>query len=435
MATVAEIPVPASPASPFLHGLADVLARCGLDPHALRQTHPFLFANQTLSLRADSLAAIDALIAAIEAVIASPAWQDAVWQEKPERTRRDDCIPAVCMGYDFHLDAAGMPWLIEINTNAGGLLLNACLLEAADPAAGRALRATVLAMFQETWRQWQAGRQAPRPLARLAIVDDAPGTQYLAPEFMLFQQLFAEAGISAVITDPASLVWHADTGTLHLAGEAHAPFDLIYNRLTDFYLTGPTHGTLSAAWQAESVAITPHPLAHARYADKRHLVRLSDDHWLREAGIPAPQRRILRAGIPPAFIVRQTATTGATQTLGTEHGLPEDALWSARKSLFFKPTAGYGSRAVYRGDKLTRKTFTEILAGDYIAQTMKPPGVRPHLSSGTDATAPPTLKFDLRAYVFAGKPQCYAARLYQGQTTNFRTPGGGFALCCPIAAV
>ena len=37
------------------------------------------------------------------------------------------------------------------------------------------------------------------------------------------------------------------------------------------------------------------------------------------------------------------------------------------------------------------------------------------------------MKFDLRAYAYAGETQWVAARLYQGQTTNFRTPGGGFA--------
>ena len=37
------------------------------------------------------------------------------------------------------------------------------------------------------------------------------------------------------------------------------------------------------------------------------------------------------------------------------------------------------------------------------------------------------LKFDLRAYTYAGKVQLLAARTYSGQTTNFRTEGGGFA--------
>jgi hypothetical protein len=37
------------------------------------------------------------------------------------------------------------------------------------------------------------------------------------------------------------------------------------------------------------------------------------------------------------------------------------------------------------------------------------------------------MKADFRCYVYAGRIQLLAARLYQGQTTNFRTPGGGFA--------
>jgi hypothetical protein len=37
------------------------------------------------------------------------------------------------------------------------------------------------------------------------------------------------------------------------------------------------------------------------------------------------------------------------------------------------------------------------------------------------------LKIDIRNYAYAGATQLLAARLYQGQTTNFRTAGGGFA--------
>ena len=37
------------------------------------------------------------------------------------------------------------------------------------------------------------------------------------------------------------------------------------------------------------------------------------------------------------------------------------------------------------------------------------------------------LKVDVRLYTYKGAVLLAAARLYQGQTTNFRTPGGGFA--------
>lgn len=41
--------------------------------------------------------------------------------------------------------------------------------------------------------------------------------------------------------------------------------------------------------------------------------------------------------------------------------------------------------------------------------------------------APHTRKMDVRLYTYSGSVLLAAARLYQGQTTNFRTEGGGFA--------
>jgi hypothetical protein len=100
--------------------------------------------------------------------------------------------------------------------------------------------------------------------------------------------------------------------------------------------------------------------------------------------------------------------------------LAADRLWSGRRGLFFKPATGYGSKAAYRGDKLTRRVWQEILAGSYVAQELALPGER---RIGPEFT----MKADVRNYVYAGQVQQLAARLYQGQTTNFRTPSGGFA--------
>ena len=100
-----------------------------------------------------------------------------------------------------------------------------------------------------------------------------------------------------------------------------------------------------------------------------------------------------------------------------------EALWRDRRRLFFKPGRGFGSGGAYRGEKLTRRVFAEILDGDYVAQALVPPGER----LGRDDSGAPILKVDLRNYVYDGEVVLIAARLYQGQTTNFRTPGGGFA--------
>jgi hypothetical protein len=40
---------------------------------------------------------------------------------------------------------------------------------------------------------------------------------------------------------------------------------------------------------------------------------------------------------------------------------------------------------------------------------------------------PEPRKLDVRLYTYEGEVLLAAARLYQGQATNMRTPGGGFA--------
>ena len=85
----------------------------------------------------------------------------------------------------------------------------------------------------------------------------------------------------------------------------------------------------------------------------------------------------------------------------------------------------YGGKGSYRGDKLTQRVFGEIMQGDYVAQRKAMPGEV--MVSVADAEAA-AFKYDVRCYVYEGQVQLVIARLYQGQTTNFRTPGGGFAL-------
>ena len=109
----------------------------------------------------------------------------------------------------------------------------------------------------------------------------------------------------------------------------------------------------------------------------------------------------------------------------TEQVTPQSAerLWAQRKQYFFKPLAGYGSKATYRGDKLTTKTWAHIVQGEYVAQALIPPSQRV-VRVGEQRKH---LKADVRAYAYDGRVQLFAARLYEGQTTNFRSDGGGFA--------
>lgn len=370
-----------------------------LDFDALAGTHPALFSPADLHVPLASLRAMAELIAAIESVVALPAYQQRVLAWAPASAQQPLAARSVFFGYDFHLSRSG-PKLIEINTNAGGGLLNTRLLQAHGQAeAARHVEAAFVEMFREEWRLMRGDA----PLKRIAIVDENPAQQYLAPEFELFRQLFEAHGIAAVIADPGELV--RDGNRLLHRGEV---VDLIYNRLTDFALEAAVNADLQAVFAAGGVVVTPHPRAHALYADKRNLMLLSDEAALLELGVTPSLRKTLLAGIPRTVAV--AAGDG-------EH------FWSARKHWFFKPAAGFGSRATYRGDKLTKRVFGEILEGGYIAQEIVPPSEHPVLVE--DETQ--LMKADIRAYVYQGAVQLFAARLYQGQTTNFRTPGGGFA--------
>jgi len=187
--------------------------------------------------------------------------------------------------------------------------------------------------------------------------------------------------------------------------------DLVYNRLTDFSLGAPQSATLRDAYVQHAAVVTPHPQAHALYADKRNLVLLSDPVALQSLGVPQATQDVLLTSIPRTEVVDPANA---------------ERLWAQRKQLFFKPFAGYGSKAAYRGDKITQRVWQEILAGDYVAQALVAPGERT-IAEKSEAGPAQVLKFDLREYVYNGAVQWVAARLYQGQTTNFRTPGGGFA--------
>jgi hypothetical protein len=369
-----------------------------------------LFSDAAVFVGADCLQRMAEIIAAVESVVALPAWRERVLAWAPATAHHVPKCHGVFLGYDFHLGVAG-PQLIEINTNAGGGLLNAVLAQAQRACCAQLSAAlpgvrpatTVAQEFFEMFvEEWRAER-GEAPLRRIAIVDERPQTQFLYPEFLLFKKLFERHGVAATVCDPAELDFN--DGALWLGGER---VDLVYNRLTDFGLESAASAVLREAWLADAVVLTPHPHAHALYADKRNLTVLSDEAALRELGADATLRAILLTGIPRTRLVRREDAA---------------ALWDARKRLFFKPAAGFGGRAAYRGDKLTKRVFEEVLEGGYIAQALVPPSERYIDVDG----APTNLKVDLRNYVYRGRVQLVSARLYRGQTTNFRTPGGGFA--------
>ncbi|ABI76684.1 conserved hypothetical protein [Hyphomonas neptunium ATCC 15444] len=371
-------------------------------------SRPHLFSGVPVFLPEADRAAMMGIVGAIEATARTSAYIKTVMDWAPEISRHDFGPRGVLMGYDFHL-GSGPPRLIEINTNAGGAFLNAfgaraqlACCDAVEPVI-RSLNTgtfdpSVIGMFEA---EWQSQRTSIRP-RMVAILDDAPETQYLYPEFLLAEQLLEASSIDAMVADPSELT--------HVGGKLIArerEIDLVYNRLVDFSLSEPRHAALREAYLTGAVVVTPNPHNHALFADKRNLAVLSDPELLRSWEISPANLSALSA------IPRSVSVT------------PENAddLWARRKRLFFKPVSGHGGKAVYRGDKLTRSVWEAILKADYIAQDLVAPGEREIMLDG----AAHTLKTDVRLYTYDGVLLLAAARLYRGQTTNFRTPGGGFA--------
>lgn len=387
--------------------------RCALDnalgnPDAewagvMQPAHGNLFSNVTITITPAQLAQMQAVITAVEKVVAMPAWHQEVLGDTSGQF-----VPAnlgVFFGYDFHLNEDGAH-LIEINTNAGGAFFNILLqqsqrddvLPGKSPAADD-LEQAIVAMFRH---EWQLQRD-DAPLRIIAIVDEAPQSQYFYPEFVLARQMFERAGIRAFIADPGD--FEARVDGLY-CGENKV--DLIYNRLTDFSLA--QHPALLAAYRQNQLVLTPHPHAYTLYADKRNLALFTDGEHLRAMGVGGDTIATLLAGIP------QTRLVDAQDA---------EQWWKERKDWFFKPATGYGGKGSYRGANVTQRVFAEIMQGGYVAQRRAMPGERMVSVADAEAVA---FKFDVRCYVYDGVVQLVIARLYQGQMTNFRTPGGGFGM-------
>lgn len=304
---------------------------------------PFLFSASPVFITPEHLARMAQVISAVTSVVTSAQWRERLLATASDVVRYTPAgTQGVFFGYDFHLNHNELG-LIEINTNAGGAMLNAVLARAQlacclpmqtllSPAAlTNRFEAGILAMFRQEWRL--SGRT--RPLRSIAIIDEAPEQQYLYPEFLLFQHLFQRHGIESVIAAPQDCMlrdgalWHREL-----------QIDLVYNRLTDFLLSDSHTSVLREAYLQDAVVMTPHPQAHALYADKRNLALLTDRSALTELQVSEAIQDILLTGIPHTEIVDPAQA---------------DRLWAQRKQLFFKPAAGYGSRAAYRGDKITTR--------------------------------------------------------------------------------
>lgn len=346
--------------------------------------------------------AMDRVVSAIHTLVMSPQFRTLALRHAPPLAfcpLQPDF--GLFSGYDFHLTPQG-PKLIEINTNAGGAFYGALMDD-------RSHRAGILGTHPlEYWSdlfvqhirtEWAlAGRG---DLGRVAIVDDQPDRQFLRLEFHLAARGLKAHGIDALVADPRELSFRE--GELRRGGER---IDFVYNRLTSFALDRPEDAALRDALRAGAAWITPGPRAHALLACKRNLALMGDPVVLSAAGLSVDERAAIVGAVP------QTTALSPDNIAN---------IWARRDQFYFKPASGNGSRGVYAGSKLTRKTWGAIVeSNDYVAQTMVPP-------SRITMPDQSRMRCDIRTFAYDGRAFMRLARIYRGQTTNFRTPGGGFA--------
>lgn len=366
-----------------------------------RSEYESKLAGVDVALSTGDAAVMDAVVAAVHELALSPLYRERVWATAPELAR----APAqpdfgLFTGFDFHVTEQG-PKLIEINTNAGGAFFGARVddeRKALGVHGTKPLGHWSGLFVQQVLREWdRAGRGQ---LETIAIVDDAPDHQFLRLEFQMAKVALEQAGFRALILSPQQLAFRE--GILR---HDNTTIDLVYNRLTSFALDRPEDRPLRDALVAGAAWITPGPRAHALLACKKNLVLMSNNAFLAETGISEKSRETLIGAVPETVML-------SPQNQAT--------LWENREHFYFKPLSGYGSRGVYAGSKITRKVWDAISKANYVAQCEVP-------ASRIDTPDAGAMRVDIRNYAYEGSVFMRLARLYRGQTTNFRTPGGGFA--------
>ncbi len=366
------------------------------------------FAPSPTSISKNSLEKIKKFIEVISSILGNSAMIESFLQDM--ETRFKHSVPlkisgGLFLGFDFHETETG-PKLIEINTNAGGLLINSILYEVQENCCNLLYSNQEISSFSDLGNQinkfvekeWSF--QIPdRKLETIVVLDENPESQFLFPEFEMFQNIMIQHGKKTLICSPLDLRY--ENNGLYFRDQR---IDFVYNRHTDFLLKSKEMQGLAEAFASKQIALSPNPVDYLIYANKLNLQKLSDKSFLLSRGISEKEIQIIQDVIPETKVVNSKDS---------------NSLWENRKTVFFKPQNSYGSKGVYAGRKLTKSKFEEILNLDYITQTEIPPSKR--------TINLVEFKIDYRAYVYNSDLLMLTSRLYQGQATNFRTEGGGFS--------
>lgn len=287
---------------------------------------------------------------------------------------------SVCMSYDFHINTLGQPELIEINTNASFLALGLELyafLKLSNPAASFG-ETELIKMFLSELELCNAQDNS------VAIVDENPEQQKLYLEFLIYKTILNNNNFKSDIFNFKNT-------------EQIQKYSLIYNRYTDFYLQDAKSSEIKSLYNANMLNLSPQPFEYFLLADKQRLL-----DWNLQNDIEKPTSLL------------------KTYDMGTEN---KDKIWAERKNLFFKPKNSFGGKQAYKGASVSRKIFEEVSNQNFIAQQLSIPAqIEVEIENEKQK-----FKYDLRCFVYKDELQLIVARLYQGQTTNLKSFGGGFA--------
>lgn len=397
-----------------------------------------VFFSESVPLSAEAYQQMKSIVRSLFHLKNREDYQKSLSIEVPSFALKKQKQDSILMAYDFHLDG-NIPKLIEVNTNASGFLLVNSFYQFKN-LSYKEEKESLKKSFQFEWEKFKKGKEGKRSditerqltdtnntenkkfieleantknneskkndkkeenkkitsPQKVVLIDEDPLNQKMAIEFFMYKDFFQSMGWPFEICDSQSIKID-DKGFLYTSKGDKV--DFVYNRSTDFYFENHPH--LAKAYFQGTCAISPNPREYCLLSDK---VRLCDwsfqkDRW--------PELKQIEHHIPFSKILNSQN---------------RDEIWKNRKKYFFKNSKGYSGKMAYRGSGLTRRKFNELcdLKNKILVQEFIPAGT-------IKDTEGKEWKVDFRAYVYEDTIQQLTARSYQGQLTNFREKGSGFA--------
>ncbi len=310
------------------------------------------------------------------------------------------------LSYDVHPTPDG-PVLIEVNTNAGGVLTAMQAARNGNDCCADWEHGLLEERLPELFRHDLLGLDREKT-GVVAIVDDHLASQPLLSEMHALADLLRPFARDVLVVDAAQLTFR--DGRLRFADQ---PVDRVYWRSTDFLLSEPAHAPVRQAVIEGSTILAPSPDAYRAIADKRRFVE-----WSKEPELARDEATAL------SFRIAETLPMSA-RTM--------EAWYADRGDWVFKPASGFASRGVYVGRSISRRKLAELPAAAYLAQRYAPHPVIDR--NGRE------WKYDVRFFADRGQIIGAAARVFHGQVVGMRAPGSGFApirvdaTCCLMGAL